>query len=57
MKITAVDAIRVAARDIVTVMPRIENGFVHPMAGGGLGTRLRGDIRKRSDVWVRRRAA
>ena len=44
-------------RDIVTVMPRIDDGFVYPMAGGGLGTRLRDDIRKRSDVTVRRSAA
>ncbi len=43
-------------RDIVTEMPRIENGFVYPMQGAGLGTRLRDDIRKRSDVSVRRSA-
>ena len=43
-------------RDIVTEMPRIENGFVYPMQGSGLGTRLRDDIRKRSDVSVRRSA-
>jgi len=41
-------------RDLVTTLPRIENGFAYPMAGPGLGTALHPDLRRRDDVKVRR---
>jgi galactonate dehydratase len=43
-------------RDLVTALPRIENGFAYPMDGPGLGTALHPDLRKRADVEVRRSA-
>lgn len=39
--------------EIVTEMPRIENGYIYPMTGYGLGTRLRPEIRQRSDAHIR----
>jgi L-alanine-DL-glutamate epimerase-like enolase superfamily enzyme len=44
-------------RELVTELPRIENGFVYPMAGAGLGTRLQPDVVKRRDATIRRSTA
>jgi galactonate dehydratase len=41
-------------RDLVTELPLIENGWMLPMTGAGLGTELLPDIRKREDVRVQR---
>ncbi len=41
-------------RDLVTALPRIENGFAYPMEGSGLGTALQPELRRRDDVTVRR---
>jgi len=43
-------------RDLVTALPRIENGFAYPLPGPGLGTALNPDLRRRDDVKVRRSA-
>ena len=40
-------------RDIVTEMPKIENGMMHPLPGPGLGTQLQPDMLKRKDTKVR----
>jgi L-alanine-DL-glutamate epimerase-like enolase superfamily enzyme len=40
-------------RDLVTVMPRIENGHIYPLTGPGLGTELSPDILKRPDAVIR----
>ncbi|MEM9624744.1 MAG: mandelate racemase/muconate lactonizing enzyme family protein [Pseudomonadota bacterium] len=40
--------------ELVTALPRIENGYIHPMDGPGLGTKLLPDIVKRKDAHVRR---
>ncbi len=39
-------------RDLVTELPRIENGYAYPLTGPGLGTRLLPDLFKRDDVIV-----
>jgi galactonate dehydratase len=44
-------------RELVTELPRIEDGYVFPMAGPGLGTRLQPDVVKRRDARIRRSAA
>jgi L-alanine-DL-glutamate epimerase-like enolase superfamily enzyme len=44
-------------RELVTELPRIESGFVYPLAGPGLGTRLQPDVVKRRDATIRRSAA
>lgn len=44
-------------RDLVTALPRIENGFVYPLDGPGLGTELLPKLRSRSDVAIRRSSA
>ena len=44
-------------RDLVTTLPRIENGYAYPLTGPGLGTALDPDLRSRSDATVRRSAA
>jgi galactonate dehydratase len=41
-------------KELVTVVPRIENGFVYPMEGIGLGVELRDDVYRRSDVSVKK---
>jgi L-alanine-DL-glutamate epimerase-like enolase superfamily enzyme len=41
-------------KELVTDLPRIENGFVYPMTKPGLGTTLLPDITKRRDAVVRR---
>ena len=41
-------------RELVTELPRIEDGYAYPMTGPGLGTRLLPDVFKRPDVTVER---
>jgi L-alanine-DL-glutamate epimerase-like enolase superfamily enzyme len=41
-------------QELVTELPRIEDGYIHPMTGPGLGTRLLPDIVKRKDAHVQR---
>ena len=41
-------------RELVTELPRIEGGYVYPMAGPGLGTRLLPEVPSRPDATVRR---
>jgi L-alanine-DL-glutamate epimerase-like enolase superfamily enzyme len=43
-------------QQLVTSLPRIEDGFAWPMSGPGLGTALLPDLRGRSDATVRRSA-
>jgi hypothetical protein len=38
---------------LVTELPRIEAGWVLPMAGAGLGTELNADIKRRDNAAVR----
>lgn len=40
-------------KDLVTVVPRIENGYVYPNTGPGLGTELHPDVFKRDDLTIR----
>ena len=40
--------------ELVTELPRIENGFAHLMTKPGLGTELQPGLKKRADVTVRR---
>lgn len=40
--------------ELVTHLPRIEDGFAHAMTAPGLGTELQPGLRKRTDVSVRR---
>lgn len=39
--------------ELVTVVPRIENGYVYPMEGPGLGVELRDEVFERDDLTVR----
>jgi len=41
-------------RELVTELPRIEHGYVYPMTGPGLGTRLLPEVPARADATVRR---
>jgi galactonate dehydratase len=41
-------------KELVTELPDIRNGFVHPMTGPGLGTRLQPGVLTRKDATVRR---
>jgi L-alanine-DL-glutamate epimerase-like enolase superfamily enzyme len=43
--------------ELVTVVPRIENGYVYPMQGPGLGVELQPAVFKRTDLTVRRTSA
>ena len=43
--------------ELVTTVPRIENGFVYPMEGPGLGVDLQPGVFERTDLTVRRTAA
>jgi L-alanine-DL-glutamate epimerase-like enolase superfamily enzyme len=43
--------------DVVTTVPTIEDGFIYPLTGAGLGTELLSDFAKRPDVTARRSAA
>ncbi len=42
--------------ELVTAMPRIEDGHVYPMEGPGLGLELRPEVMSRGDLTVRRSA-
>jgi galactonate dehydratase len=44
-------------KELVTEVPRIENGYVFPMEGPGLGTELLPSVYERSDLIVRRTGA
>src|SRR6266478_2019251 len=44
-------------KELVTVVPRIENGYVYPMEGPGLGVELQPAVFKRQDLTVRRTSA
>ncbi|HZP94033.1 MAG TPA: mandelate racemase/muconate lactonizing enzyme family protein [Burkholderiales bacterium] len=41
-------------KDLLTELPRVEDGFIYPLDGPGLGTRLLPDVPKRPGVTVRR---
>jgi galactonate dehydratase len=41
-------------RELVTDLPRLEQGQIHPMTGAGLGTSLLPEVPKRKDATVRR---
>jgi L-alanine-DL-glutamate epimerase-like enolase superfamily enzyme len=43
-------------KEIVTDLPRVAEGHVHPMSGAGLGTRLLPDLARRPDARLRRSA-
>jgi L-alanine-DL-glutamate epimerase-like enolase superfamily enzyme len=43
--------------ELVTALPRIEQGFAYPMTGPGLGTALNPALRKRPDATIRRSRA
>jgi L-alanine-DL-glutamate epimerase-like enolase superfamily enzyme len=40
-------------KELVTAVPRIENGYVYPMEGPGLGVELLPAVFERSDLIVR----
>jgi L-alanine-DL-glutamate epimerase-like enolase superfamily enzyme len=40
--------------ELVTELPRIEDGYIYPMDGPGLGMKLPPDILKRKDAQIRR---
>ena len=44
-------------QELVTELPRIEQGYVYPMTGPGLGTELLPEVLKRPDATIRRSAA
>ncbi len=44
-------------RDILTDLPVVKNGYIYPLDGPGLGTRLLPDLLQRADVQVRRSAS
>ena len=37
-------------RDLVTELPRVEEGYVYPLTGPGLGTTLQPSVPERPDV-------
>ncbi len=39
--------------ELVTDLPRVENGFVYPLTGPGLGTRLRPEVFERPDAHIK----
>jgi L-alanine-DL-glutamate epimerase-like enolase superfamily enzyme len=43
--------------ELVTALPRVENGFVYPMEGPGLGVELQPAVFERGDLEVRRTEA
>lgn len=44
-------------QELVTDLPRVVEGYVHPMRGPGLGTRLLPDVMRRADLRLRRSEA
>ena len=43
-------------RDLVTSLPRIEQGYAYPLTGPGLGSALQPDLKRRADATIRRSA-
>ena len=43
-------------KEIVTDLPQMKDGYIYPMSGAGLGTRLLPDLTKRPDAKIRRSA-
>jgi len=41
-------------RDVVTEVNRVENGYIYPLTGPGLGLKLQPDLLERQDVTIRR---
>ncbi len=41
-------------RELLTELPRVERGYIYPLHGPGLGTRLQPGVGKRKDATVRR---
>ena len=41
-------------RDLLTDLPKVERGYIYPLHGPGLGTRLQPGVLKRNDATVRR---
>lgn len=39
--------------DLLTALPRLENGFVYPLEGDGIGTELNPDVFRREDAIIR----
>ena len=44
-------------RDILTELPRVQEGYIYGLPGAGLGTRLQPDLLKRTGVQTRRSVA
>lgn len=44
-------------KDVITEVPRVKDGYIHPLTGPGLGTRLLPDLLRQEGVSVRRSAA
>ena len=44
-------------KDIITEVPRVKDGFIYPLTGAGLGTRLLPDLLRQDGVQVRRSSA
>jgi L-alanine-DL-glutamate epimerase-like enolase superfamily enzyme len=40
-------------QEMVTVLPKYENGYLTPPTGPGLGTKLQAGVNRRSDALVR----
>jgi L-alanine-DL-glutamate epimerase-like enolase superfamily enzyme len=43
-------------KDVLTEMPLVKDGFIHPLTGPGLGTRLLPDLLQHEGVQIRRSA-
>jgi L-alanine-DL-glutamate epimerase-like enolase superfamily enzyme len=43
-------------KDVLTELPLVKDGFIHPLTGPGLGTRLLPDLLQQDGVRVRRSA-
>ena len=41
-------------RDLLTELPKVERGYIYPLHGPGLGTRLQPGVLQRKDATVRR---
>ncbi len=44
-------------KDVITEVPQVKDGFIYPLAGAGLGTRLLPDLLRQDGVQVRRSSA
>ncbi|MGH8679740.1 MAG: hypothetical protein ACREUQ_15500 [Burkholderiales bacterium] len=45
-----------AEKDVLTELPMVKNGYIEPLDGPGLGTRLLPGLTERPDVQTRRSA-